>query len=87
MHRDCPEGTVCYIRHMRDQKKISTNEAIRLNSNESGIPIKTLERWLWPSKQQPKKKRKEVDRLERIIKLIEKLSQEELRELKKFLLE
>ena len=87
MHRDCPEGTAYYIRHLKESQGISANEAIRIYAEQSGIPFKTLERWYWPAKVQPKPKRKEVDRLERVIQLIEKLTQEELKKLKAFLLD
>jgi hypothetical protein len=87
MHRDCPEGTACFIRHLKEQKNISANEAIKLYSIQSGIPIKTLERWYWPGKEKPKKERKQFDALERIIKLVSQLSQDELKELKQFLLD
>jgi hypothetical protein len=86
MHRDCPEGTACFIHHIKDQHNISANAAIRLYSVQSGIPIKTLERWYWPGKQKPKQPRKQMNRLERVINMITKLSQDELRELKQFLL-
>ena len=87
MHRDCPEGTACYIRHLKQQQGISANEAIRRYSVESGISIKTLERWYWPGKVQPKPTPKEISRVERVIKLIEQLTQEELSEVKSFLLD
>ena len=86
MHRDCPEGTACFIRHLKNREGISANEAIRQYSTESGIPIKTLERWFWGKPPQAKPK-KEVDRLERVIRMIEKLTQEELKKLKAFLLD
>jgi hypothetical protein len=87
MHRDCPEGTACFIRHLKEKRGISANEAIRQYSKESGIPVKTLERWFWGKAKPEAKPKKEVDRLERVLKLIEKLSQDELRQLKAFLLD
>ena len=87
MHRDCPEGTACYIRHLKQQQGISANEAIRRYSKESGISVKTLEKWYWPGKVQPKPKLKKISLVERVIKLLEKLNDEELREVKAFLLE
>jgi len=87
MHRDCPEGTACYIRHLKQQQGISANEAIRRYSKESGISVKTLEKWYWPGKVQPKPKPKKISLVERVIKLLEKLNDEELREVKAFLLE
>ena len=87
MHRDCPEGTACYIRHPKQQQGISANEAIRRYSKESGISVKTLEKWYWPGKVQPKPKPKEISLVERVIKLLEKLNQEELRQVKAFLLD
>ena len=70
MHRDCPEGTACYIRHLKKREGISANEAIRRYWKESGIPVKTLERWYWGKPPQAKPK-KEVDRLERVIRVAE----------------
>ena len=87
MHRDCPEGTACFIRHLKNREGISANEAIRQYSKESGIPVKTLERWYWSKSVKAEAKRKEVDRLERVIRMIEKLSQKELKQLKSFLLD
>jgi hypothetical protein len=86
-HRDCPEGTACFIHHLKEQKKISANAAIKLYSADSGIPIKTLERWYWPGTAKPKMKRKQLSALERIIKLVSQLSQDELKKLKEFLLD
>ena len=87
MNRDCPEGAACFIDHLKKRENISANEAIRRYSKESGIPVKTVERWYWPGKVEPRPKRRAVDPLQRVIKLIEKLSHVELMQLKAFLLD
>jgi len=86
VHRDCREGTACFIRHLKEREGLSANEVIHRYSKESGIPVKTLERWYWPAKAQPKPKSKEIDQLQKVIRLIEKLSRADLKQLKVFLL-
>lgn len=46
----CKIDACAQVEHKKKTDGISANKAIRILSKESGIPIKTLERWVWPSK-------------------------------------
>lgn len=46
----CPEGAACLIRTRSKRNKTTLKKEIEVYHNDSGVPMKTIEKWLWPPK-------------------------------------
>ena len=47
--RDCPISTNIFLRKQSERRGVSLTQCIREYSEETGAPIKTVEKWVWSS--------------------------------------
>lgn len=46
---ECPIATSIFIKKQAEQRGVSLNEVIKQYSEETGTPVRTVERWVWPA--------------------------------------